>query len=111
IVYIEYQDGFPHSVITCNMDGIGLDRWDFNLNLAWGEFMHYNSGFGGNIKSIAGPNFIESYKGGALWISDMIGFSEYKPVNCKMLKNPILLKKDGKTTIDPFKFSYQQVQD
>ena len=108
VVYIEYHDGKPHSVIT--LDKYGRENWDFDFNNNWGEYMHYNSGGGGDIKNIYGPHFVEGTKGASIWFAKGVTFKKnHPPKNCRILKNPIRLKKDGKTMIDPFKFSYQEV--
>lgn len=111
VVYIEYINRLPHAVITCGLTDNIIENWDFDLNKQWGEFMHYETGGGGTIEKIQGPQFAE--KGAAsLWISKEVGFNKYKPKNCRILKNPIVLNNgNSKGTIDPFKFSYQKVND
>jgi hypothetical protein len=110
IVYIEYHDRKPHAVITLE-EGKYMMHWDFDLNLNWGEYMHYNSGGGGDVKSIQGPQFAEYSRKNAIWIAECVRFNKYKPKNCIILKSPIRLQKNGRTMIDPFKFSYQEVLD
>lgn len=110
IVYIEYQDDKPFSVITCNPDLKGLYTWDFELNLNWDEYMYYNSGCGGDIKKLTGPHYIEGANV-SYWAADSVKFDKkYPPINCARLERPVLLLNGNSQTEDPFVFAMQEVR-
>jgi len=111
IVCIQYHDGKPHDVITLE-DGDYLRHWDFDMNMNWGEFMYYNSRSGGDIKKLCGPQYADGVKGTSIWYADCVKFRrKYPPRNCRILKHPIRLKNERVSTLDPFKYAYQEVND
>lgn len=109
IIYIEYQNGFPHDVKTiCFIETSKkpywrLYDWDFFLNNGDNDDLrHYSSGSGGGPKDIHAPQFIDGYTG-KIWIRSDVKLKG-RGSNFKILKHPIKLKmfySDSKT-INPF---------
>ena len=97
VVYIEYQNGMPHSVVTLQF----IDRaaepywrpvyWDFflNENNKW-DLRAYESGSGGSSDKIQAPHWVDGYLG-RYWMADEMSFDGI-PINGKRLKHPISLK-------------------
>jgi len=63
IVYIEYQDDNPHSVVIAELGKWSVDIYDFEPDCKSYElFMHYNSGSGGLALEIPAPTYIDGCK-------------------------------------------------
>lgn len=90
IIYIEYIDSQPHSVITSNENG-GLTTFDFNKDCKECElFMYFNSGGGGRMNDLQAPHFVENASAN-YWIHPLASFRDGKmPINCQKLEHPIL---------------------
>lgn len=94
IVFIQYQNKLPFSVITTSKDFKGLSNFDFEPDCKELEkFMFYCSGGGGNIKDIYIDDYIKSYKGGSYWIHKNAK-ERNTPINNKKLKNPLKINGD-----------------
>ncbi|PWK20297.1 hypothetical protein LV89_03840 [Arcicella aurantiaca] len=90
IVYIEYQNGKPHEVITDNFDGF-MAFFDFEEDChSSDEFMFFESGGGGKITEIQAPHYDESCGIASYWIHPEANFKEGRfPINCVQLDAPI----------------------
>jgi len=110
IIYIEYQEGIPYSVITTQFIPTAKvpnncpHSWDFFLNEGdKNDLRAYNSGFGGDATKIPAPQYIDGCTGVTYWISDGVEF-EGEPKNIKKLKHPRLLK-GFENSRNPFKIA------
>lgn len=110
VVYIDYKDGIPHSVITVSLIPTSekpywrLYYWDFFANDGdTQDIRAYNSGSGGSLKDIQAPQWADGHIG-KYWVSDDVKFHS-KPKNGIRLKNPIPISSDyfSKKSINPFK--------
>jgi len=83
IIYIEYQDGKPHEVITDN------GSYDFEPDCKEVElFMHYNSGSGCYDMKIPISTYIEEAKGkGCFWLHKDATITEIG--NIKRITEPL----------------------
>ena len=109
VVYIDYNDGIPHQVMTTRFIPTAdtpywrLFWWDFFANNGdKKDIRAYNSGSGGTPKEIQAPQWADGYIG-KYWMADDAKFRG-KPKNAKRLKNPIpIADYFGKKSINPFK--------
>ena len=111
VVYIDYNDGIPHSVKTIKFIAKAdepywrLYDWDFFANNGdKSDIFAYNSGDGGSHKEIQAPKWADGYIG-KFWIADDVKFKG-KVKNGKRLKNPISLPtyyEPNKKSPNPFK--------
>lgn len=112
VVYIDYNDGIPHSVQTiafiptANKPYWRLYDWDFFANNGdKTDIRAYNSGSGGSHKQLQAPHWADGYVG-KYWIAKDAKFKG-KVKNGKQLKNPKSLPSyymsDTKTSTNPFK--------
>ena len=94
VVYIDYQNGIPHQVMTVIFIESAkepywrLVNWDFFANN--GDVLDiraYEAGSGGSHKEIQAPKWADGYKG-KFWIPKDAKFKG-KPRNATRLKNPI----------------------
>lgn len=107
VVYIEYFEGTPHSVLTAYQYEKRLipDTWDFfqdagnNMQLS-----HHNSGSGGDVSVIECPSFRNPEKW-KVWHDKRISFKNDK--NVKVLKNPIILTDGVNKSRNPFVVSVE----
>lgn len=85
VVFITYHNRKVHDVIT-DQDGCHYS-WDAFYDQ--GSLYLYNAGVGGGNKMDA-PKYIKGAKNVRLWLNglELVG----EPENCKIIKNPILLK-------------------
>ncbi len=89
IIYIEYQNGHPHSVSVAELDKWTLDHWDFDPDCKEYElYMHYNSGSGGFATEIQAPTYIEGAKNCTYWMHDKAAFNG-EPKNIERIKEPL----------------------
>ena len=111
VVYIDYHDNMPHSVVTLHFIDNAEEPywrpvyWDFFLNENCKDDRRaYESGSGGSSDKIAAPHWADGYLG-KYWMADEMSF-EGIPINGKQLKNPILLSSfyysDSTKTRNPF---------
>lgn len=92
IIYIEYQNGTPHSVV-CSANGY-CRYFDFEKSCYNDEqLMYYQSGGGGSIKDLQAPQYIDSCEGASYWMHDSASFSnKSQPKNITHLKEPLILQ-------------------
>ena len=103
VVYIDYQNGVPHSVLTAEKNGC-LDFWDFFANDGdKKDLKAYNSGGGGHISEIQAPQYANGYIG-KYWLAADAKFKG-KPKNAKRLKTPLRIFGYYGGSINPFKVS------
>lgn len=110
IIYIEYQDGLPHSVITTFFVPTAKEPywrpeyWDFFANEGdKNDLRAYNSGSGGDATKIQAPQYIDGYSGARYWMEKDIEF-DGTPKNIKQLKHPKLIEaRWGDKSRNPFK--------
>jgi hypothetical protein len=102
VIYIEYQDGIPHSVITHTPHNVP-EYWDFEESGGKGGTLHYfNSGSGGSGELVFEcPQYGDEYKGGSVWVAKGAVVTKGKS-NVKILKYPRLLKHWDKGSRNPF---------
>jgi hypothetical protein len=104
IVYIEYQDGIPHEVLTASESGY-LSWFDFNYfysdkkDIRW-----YESGGGGHMTEIQAPHYVKGTKGVVYWMAEGAKFKG-KPRNCKRIDSPLLIEGYLIASINPFDIS------
>jgi hypothetical protein len=98
VIYIEYQDGLPHSVVTIFFVDTAKEPywrpeyWDFFANEGdKNDLRAYSSGSGGDDKKIQAPQYIDGYLGARYWMAEYIEF-DGEPKNIKRLKSPKLLR-------------------
>ena len=111
IVYIEYQDNLPHSVITaCFIETAEKPYWRpfywdfFACNGDEADMLAYNSGSGGKINELQSPHYRDGYNGASYWIDDFAKLD--KPaINCRQIKNPRILTDGYTKSRNPFKTS------
>jgi hypothetical protein len=101
VVYIDYKKGnIPHQVYTADSDG-WMHSWDFFCNNGdKKDISFYNSGSGGNKKSIEASNWAKGFKG-KYWLGqgcDLNGKS-----NGIKLEKPLRIKGYYCSSINPFK--------
>lgn len=109
IIYIEYHDKLPHSVVTIvyiknKKNSYWSPRyWDFFLEEGdRKDIRAYNSGSGGDATKIEAPHWVDGYIG-TYWIADGISFNG-TPINAKKLEQPErLIGYLGKKSRNPFK--------
>lgn len=104
IVYIEYNDNLPHTVITFEENKY-VKWWDFFPNNGDRlDLRAYNSGSGGSIKQIQAPTWADGYTG-KYWLAEDAKFRN-KPKNARRLKHPVKIKGYfGNKSINPFKIA------
>ena len=110
VIYIEYQDGLPFSVVTKYL--VDTDDKPYWCHVEWDIFKNnddetdlraYESGWGNVATRIAAPQYIDGYTGATYWMDEGIEF-EGTPRNIKRLKRPILLK-GFENSRNPFKIA------
>jgi len=108
VIYIEYQDAVPHSVVTKSYISNAkkpywrTTQWDVFANDGDSEnLMIYESGSGGEPTDISTPHYIESYKGASYWMGLGASFNSI-PSNIIKLARPFNLGKNGDTIFNPF---------
>lgn len=109
VVYIDYNNGIPHQVMTVHFIPTAkvpywrLYWWDFFANNGdKSDLRAYNSGSGGDIHDVQAPNWVDGYIG-KYWIADDAKFNS-EPKNAKRLKNPKpIADYFGKKSTNPFK--------
>ena len=108
IIYIEYQNSLPHSIVTIDYieDAVNGPYWCHNN---WDCFLEqedkkdikiYNSGSGGGSKKIRAPQYIDGFTA-RYWMDNEFSF-EGIPKNIKQLKYPILLEGYYEKSRNPF---------
>lgn len=95
VIYIEYQDRIPHSVITKHFVSTAVEPyWRFEY---WDVFANdgdtndlriYKSGSGGD--TLPAPQYIDGCKDGRYWLADGHELTG-EPRNAQKLKYPFLL--------------------
>lgn len=115
VVYIDYQNGIPHSVKTIFYVPVSVSGpywritdWDFFLNNGdESDLRAYECGSGGSHKKIQAPQYVDGYMG-KYWLAKDAKFKG-KPKNARRLKNPVKLKNhwigDFKFSKNPFKIA------
>ena len=107
IVYIEYFNRVPHNVITAYKHGERWipTNWDFFEDVGSGmQLSRHNSGCGGDVSVIECPQFVDATKW-AIWHDKCVTLK--KGENVKILKQPILLKRGGCASRNPFSVSVE----
>ena len=107
VIYIEYFEGIPHSVITAYKynDRLIPENWDFFQDLGNGmQLSYHNSGGGGDVSIIECPEFYNPEKW-KVWHDKRIVFKNDK--NVKVLKNPIVLSDVVNKSRNPFNVSVE----
>lgn len=107
IVYIEYCDGIPNQVVTCNVnDDYGLSTYDFEFidgyrrDIRW-----YKSGGGGSKKKLQAPHFVDR-RGKKYWMAESAKFKGLtRAINCKRIDAPLSIRGFYRRSINPFKIS------
>lgn len=100
VVYIEYQDNYPHSIYTMNENG-RMCFWDaFPERGDKKDLRLYNSGSGGT--DIQAPCYIDSYKKATYWKSDKVNFNGI-PKNITQINEPIIIENYFESSRNPFK--------
>jgi len=107
VVYIEYQDGKPFSVLTAELDKFTLDTFDFEIDCNDEElFMHYHSGGGGFATEIPAPTLCKgAEKTCCYWLhpkAKLIGEAE----NIVQITEPLLINNNK----NPFTDSREVLQ-
>lgn len=104
VIYIEYQNGLPHFMITgtSHNEVMYQTHWDcFPNNGDRNDLCLYESGSGGKITEIQGSQWIDGYIG-KYWLSPKGKFKN-KVKNGKRLKHPVRITIWGESSINPFK--------
>ena len=90
IVYIEYQDGKPHSVSTAELDKWSLQNFDFEIDCYDdNSFMHYNSGAGGYATEIQAPTYVDGCEATCSYWLHPKAKLKGAPKNITQIKDPI----------------------
>jgi hypothetical protein len=110
VIYIDYNKGIPHSVITTQFIETAIKPywmliyWDMFLEKgSKNHLRHYKSGSGGEIKDILAPQWCNGYIG-EFWIKQGLEFKN-KVKNGKMLEYPKRIKIGLLSSINPLKIS------
>lgn len=106
VIYIEYIDKIPHSVITdknrlmnYDFECIGNDRKD----IQW-----YNYGSGGERNKLQAPKFVRGKFKANYWMAEGYKFKgRSKAENCERIEKPFKLKSYSRSSINPFKVSWE----
>ena len=103
VIYIEYQDGIPHSATIEDIEYGYLTHYDFGyFEDDKKDIFHYEcGGGGGDKKKLQAPKYIPTYRGGAYWIHPSAGFKG-RALNCKRLAKPIEIETCWGKSINPF---------
>lgn len=102
VVYIEYQDRLPHSVILSN--GGYCRVYDFDFVYGDKKDIRYKwSGSGGSIKEIQAPHYVKG-SGAEYWMREDAGFKG-KPKNIKRIDKPHRIVTAFGSSLNPFKVS------
>ena len=90
IVYIEYQDNKPHSVVIGEFGKWSMDIFDFEEDCNdKNSFMYYNSGSGGLVTEIQAPTYIDGCENTcSYWLHPKAKLNGI-PENIKKINNPI----------------------
>jgi hypothetical protein len=104
VVYIEYQDGIPHSVLTAPIGGHGLSWFDFEY--VYGDkkdIRFYESGGGGKRNEIQAPHYLKE-SGAQYWMAADCKFKGKSIAkNCQRIDKPIQIRTWYGRSINPFK--------
>ncbi len=110
VIYIDYNGGLPHSVVTeCLIETANppyhrVYHWDFFANNGnCKDMRHYNSGSGGNKDEIMAPKWVKGH-GAEYWMAEDIKLVG-RVKNGILIKKPKRIRIYGKSSINPFKIS------
>lgn len=105
VIYIEYQNGMPHSAIIEDVMHGYLRYYDFGFfEDDKKDVFHYDSGGGGDKKKLQAPKYQSTYRGGAYWLHPTAKFKG-RVVNCRRLAKPIEIETYLGKSINPFEHS------
>jgi hypothetical protein len=105
VIYIEYHDGIPHSVLTAPIGKHGLSCFDFEY--VYGDkkdIRFYESGGGGRRNEIDAPHYIDGCTSTQYWMAADCKFKgRSKAKNCTRVDKPLRIRAFNKSSINPFK--------
>lgn len=102
VIYIEYQDGIPHSATIEDVKHGYLTHYDLGVfENDKKDLFYYQCGSGGNKKKLQPPSYISTYRGGTYWIHPTAAFKG-RVVNCRRLEKPLELESYWIKDINPF---------
>lgn len=92
VVYIEYQDGKPHSVITAELGKWSLKHFDFEIDCYDEDsFMYYNSGGGGFATEIQAPTYMDGCEESCCYWLHPKARLNGTPKNISQIKEPLII--------------------
>lgn len=102
VIYIEYQDGIPHSATTEDVLHGYLRHYDLGcFEDDKKEIFHYECGSGGDKKKLQPPKYVSTYRGGTYWIHPDASFKG-RVVNCRRLAKPMEIETYWGKSMNPF---------